>query len=94
VRQKVRTILLNQYIGAIAIGYIVGRGIEALLAAFMPTFNALLTDALRGRALVEDPFAGARLSLISNLFLAGLYFLIAFLLGSWLYAKPVSDSGA
>jgi hypothetical protein len=89
--QHLRTILLNQYIGAIAIGYLIGRGIEAFLAAFMPIFNVFLTQAVRGRSLVEDPFVAVRVSLISNLLLAGLYFLIAFLVASWLYAKPISD---
>jgi hypothetical protein len=94
VRQQIKTILLNQYIGAIAIGYVIGRGIEAFLSAFMPTFNAILTEAVRGRPFVEDPFVGARVALISNLFMAGLYFFIAFLLGSWLYAKPASDDAS
>lgn len=92
--RQLKTILLNQYIGAIAIGYMIGRGVEASLAAFMPTFNAILTQALRGQPFVEDPLLTARVSLISNLFLAGLYFLIAFLAVSWLYAKPVSDDSA
>jgi len=91
VTQHFKTILLNQYIGAIAIGYVIGRGIEAFLAAFMPIFNVLLTQAVRGRSLVEDPFIAARVSLMSNLLLAGLYFVVAFLVASWLYAKPMSD---
>jgi hypothetical protein len=55
----------------------------------MPTFNAILTEVVRGRPFVEDPFVGARVALISNLFMAGLYFFIAFLLASWLYASPL-----
>ena len=89
---RVKTILLNQYVGAIAIGFIVGRGIEAFVAAFMTPFNAVLTEALGGK-LGEDSLAATRTSLISNLVLAGLFFLVAFLLASWLYAKPHS-SGA
>jgi Na+-driven multidrug efflux pump len=90
VTQQIRTILLNQYIGAIATGYVIGRGIEALFAGFMPAFNTLLAEAL-GRRFVEDPWVAARVSLVSNLILAGLYFLVAFLLASWLYSKPDSD---
>jgi hypothetical protein len=38
--KKLKIILLNQYIGAIAIGYLVARGIEACVAAFMPAFGS------------------------------------------------------
>ena len=48
--KKLKIILLNQYIGAIAIGYLVARGIEACVGAFMPAFNALLTKFLTGNA--------------------------------------------
>jgi hypothetical protein len=87
---QVKTILLNQYVGAIAIGFIVGRGIEAFVAAFMAPINAVLTEILGGK-LGEDSVVATRASLISNLVLAGLFFLVAFLLASWLYAKPHSS---
>jgi hypothetical protein len=44
--KKLKIILRNPYIGAIAIGYLVARGIEACVGAFMPAFNALLTNVL------------------------------------------------
>ena len=60
----------------------------------MPAFNAILTEALRGRPFVEEnPWMLARVSMISNVVLAGGYFVIAFLLASWLYAKPDSNGG-
>jgi len=86
--QQVRTILRNQYIGAIAIGYLIGRGFEAFFASFMPAFNTMLTEVLRGREFVGDPWVAARVSLVSNLVLTGFYFVFAFLLASWLYGKP------
>ena len=88
---QVGTILRNQYIGAIAIGYLIGRGFEAFFASFMPAFNTMLTEVMRGREFVEDPWVAARVSLISNLFLTGFYFVFAFLLASWLYWKPIAD---
>jgi hypothetical protein len=89
--QQVRTILLNQYIGAIAIGYLIGRGFEAFFASFIPAFNTILTEVLRGREFVGDPWIAARVSLVSNLVLIGFYFVFAFLLASWLYGKPTAE---
>lgn len=89
--RQVRTILLNQYIGAIAIAYLIGRGFEAFFASFMPAFNTMLTEVLRGREFVEDRWVAARVSLVSNLVLTGLYFVFAFLLASWLYGKPIAE---
>jgi hypothetical protein len=89
--QQVRTILLNQYIGAIAIGYLIGRGFEAFFASFIPAFNTILTEVLRGREFVGDPWIAARVSLVSNLVLTGFYFVFAFLLASWLYGKPTAE---
>jgi fructose-specific phosphotransferase system IIC component len=91
--KKLKIILLNQYIGAIAIGYLVARGIEMCVGAFMPAFNALLTEFLTGNAPERSYWTGVvRGSMISNLVLTGVYFLIAYLFALWLYAKPVEDS--
>jgi hypothetical protein len=85
-KQQLKVILLNQYIGAIAIGYLIARAIEAFLGAFMPTFNTVLTQFLTG----ESTKSYAKVlqgTLISNLVLASLYFGIAYFLALWLYAK-------
>jgi hypothetical protein len=85
--KQLRVILLNQYIGAIAIGYLFGRGVEAFLAGFMPTFNTALTQFLTGEN-TKSYVKVLQGTLISNLVLAGLYFVIAYFLALWLYAKP------
>jgi hypothetical protein len=91
--KKLKIILLKQYIGAIAIGYLVARGIEACVGAFMPAFNALLTKFLTGNAPERSYWTGVvRGSMISNLVLTGLYLVSAYLFAVWLYTKPVEDS--
>jgi hypothetical protein len=68
--KKLKTILLNHYIGAIAIGYLVARGIEACVGAFMPAINALLTKFLTGNAPERSYWTGVVSgSMISNLVL-------------------------
>jgi len=92
--KRLKIILLNQYIGAIAIGYLVGRGIEVFMGAFMPTFNALLGELLTGNTPERSYWNGVvRGSMLSNLFLTGFYLLIAYTLALWLYGKPVDDNG-
>jgi hypothetical protein len=90
-KERLKILLLNQYIGAIAIGYLVGRGIEVFIGAFMPAFNNVLTQWLTGTSR-NDYWVVARGSMISNLVLAGLYFVIAFLFALWLYEKPVLET--
>ena len=85
--KQLRVILLNQYIGAIAVGYLIARGIEAFLGAFMPTFNTVLTQFLIGES-TKSYSKVLQGTLISNLVLTGLYFAIAYFLALWLYAKP------
>ena len=92
-KEQLKTILLNQYIGAIAIGYLVGRGIEAVVGGFMPGINAALTTILTGGSAGKDYWTGVvRGSLLSNLILSAFYFGISFLFASWLYSIPPSDS--
>ena len=90
--KKLKIILLNQYIGAIATGYLVGRGLEAFLGAFMPAFNTLLTKFLTGtdpgRSFWNEAIRG---TMISNLVLSGAYFLLAYVFALWLYDKPVEN---
>ena len=86
-KQQLKVILLNQYIGAIAIGYLIARGIEAFVGAFMPTFNTALTQFLTGES-TKSYSKVLQGTLISNLVLTGLYFAIAYFLALWLYAKP------
>jgi hypothetical protein len=89
---QIKTILLNQYIGAIAIGYLVGRGFEAFFAGIMPALNTMLTEAFRGRTYIgQEPWIVARVSLVSNLLLTGLYFAAAFFMASWLYADTKQE---
>jgi hypothetical protein len=86
---QLRNILLNQYIGAIAIGYLFGRGTEAFLGGLMPTVNQLLTEIVSGHRFIgSSAWTEARISLISNLFLSGLCYAIAYFMASWLYSKP------
>jgi riboflavin transporter FmnP len=91
-KQRLKTILLNQLVGAIAIGYLIARGIEAFIGAFMPAFNALLTQWLTGTNLKYDSRDMVRASMISNLVLTSLYLLIAYVFALWLYAKPVEGT--
>jgi len=85
-KQQLKVILLNQYIGAIAIGYLIGRGVEAFLGGFMPTLNAVLTHFVTGESTKSYSHV-LQVTLISNLVLAGLYFGIAYSLAMWIYAK-------
>jgi len=87
-----KEVLADSYIGAIATGYIIGRGFESLFSAFMPAINVILAEAFTSRRLAEDPWASARFSFISNILLTGMYFAVAYLLGSWLYpTNPKAD---
>jgi uncharacterized membrane protein len=89
---QLKTILLNQYIGAIAIGYLFGRGTEAFLGGLMPTVDELLTEIMtRHRFVGSSAWSQARISLISNIFLSGLYYAFAYFVASWLYSKPNTD---
>ncbi len=85
--KKFRAILLEHYIGAIAIGYLIGRGFEAFFASFMPILNIKLTEVVGGRRLIDEALTNARISLISNLILTAFYFFAAFLLAVWLDEK-------
>ena len=90
---KLKIILLNQYIGAIAIGYLFARGIEVFFGAFMPAFNTVLTQLLTGTDLGKNYWTTTvRGQMISNLVLTSVYFLIAYTLALWLYSKPVDDA--
>lgn len=90
---RLKTILLNQYIGAIAIGYLVARGIEIFLGAFMPAFNAVLSQWLTGTDMGKQYWnETVRGSMIPNLFLTTLHLLIAYGLALWLYDQPVEDT--
>ncbi|HXZ39863.1 MAG TPA: hypothetical protein VEG68_03920 [Terriglobales bacterium] len=94
---QLRAVMLNQYIGAIAIALLVARSIETFVGAFMPAFNALLTQLLTGASMGKDYWSGTvRGSMISNIVLTGIFLLIAYLLSSWLYAptgKEAAPSG-
>jgi len=91
--KKLKIMLLNQYIGAIATGYLVARGFEAFLGAFMPAFNTLLTKFLTGTDLGSSFWNETiRGTMISNLVLSGSYFLVAYIFALWLYTKPVEDA--
>jgi glycerol uptake facilitator-like aquaporin len=91
---QLRTMLLNQYIGAIAIGLLVARCFETFVGAFMPAFNAILTQFLTGTSMGKDYWKGTvRGSMISNIVLTAIFLLIAYLLSSWLYTKPEEEVG-
>jgi len=84
-KQELKLILLNQYIGAIAIGYLIARGFEAFFAAFMPAINSTLRQFLSGAREVND--ITLKEYLFSNLVLTAFYFFAAYLLALWLYSK-------
>jgi hypothetical protein len=86
--KKWKDILTSHYIGAIATGYVIGRGFEALFAAVMPVVNVMLAEILGNGRFTEDRWSNAELSFISNIFLTGLYFVTAYLMGRWLYKSP------
>ncbi len=93
--KKLRFVLLNQYIGAIAIGLLIARSVDVFLGALMPAFNTLLTQLLTGTSMGQDYWNGAvRGAMISNVVLTGIYLLIAYLFSSWLYTKPAEPAGA
>jgi len=85
-KQELKVILVNQYIGAIAIGYLIGRGFEAFFSAFMPAINSMLRQVLSGNRELRD--TTIQLYLVSNVLLTAFYFLAAYLLALWLYSKP------
>ncbi len=88
-KEEFKLILLNQYIGAIAIGYLIARGFEAFFGAFMPAINSVLRHLLSGTREVRD--ITLQEYLFSNLILTAFYFMAAYLLALWLYAKPSID---
>ena len=90
--QQIRRLLLTQYIGAIAIGYLLGRGTEAFFAAFMPILNTILAGAFRDREFMRDPWPAVRVSLIANLALTFLYYFFAYVFASWLYPGSVAPA--
>lgn len=91
-RHQLKILLINQYIGAIAVGYLVARGIEAFIGAFMPTFNMVLTEFLSGASVARDYRTTVRGSMISNLVLTASYLLIAYIFALWLYVKPIEET--
>jgi hypothetical protein len=90
--QALKAILLNQYIGAIAIGYLIGRGFEAFFAAFMPAINSMLKQVLSGNRELRD--TTIQLYFVSNVLLTAFYFLAAYLLALWPYSKPSAATEA
>jgi hypothetical protein len=91
--KKLKIILLNQYIGAIAIGYLFARGVEVFFGSFMPAFNGALTQFLTGTDLGKSYWSDTvRGSMISNLILTGVHLFVAYTLALWLYSKPVDDA--
>lgn len=85
---RLKAVLLNQYIGAIATGYLLARGVEAFWGCLMPAFNAFVTQMLTGTSLGRDYWSSTvRAAMVSNITLAGLYLLSAYLLATWLYAR-------
>jgi hypothetical protein len=94
-KTRLKIILLNQYIGAIAIGFLVARAIEVFVGAFMPAFNALITQWLTGTDMGKQYWSETvRGSMISNLVITVLFLLIAYAFASWLYGKPAVESTA
>ncbi len=91
-KQQLKVILLNQYIGAIAIGYLIARGFEAFFAAFMPAINSMLRQVFSGNRELRD--TTIQLYFISNVTLTAFYFLVAYLLALWLYSKPSEGTEA
>jgi len=90
---KLRDLLRNEYIGAIAIGFVLAQAIVVTVGIVLRPIQFYLFD--RGRH--SSIFGGAEYpwtSLISSLITVILYVIAAFLLFWWLYLKSHVDTTA
>ena len=92
--ERLKAILVKQYIGAIATGYIVGRGVESGFAGIMPAVNLILAEALGNPRQSETIWSNVLFSFFSNFLLAGMYFLVACIFALWLYSDRVKGAGS
>lgn len=84
--QSLHKLLRSHYIGAIATGYLLARGVEALIGAFMPALNAVISKAVVGST-APGLEKALQASFVSNTLLAAVYFATAYLLGTWVYRE-------
>jgi hypothetical protein len=93
--RRIKEILQTDYIGAIAIGFIVAQSIVAVVGCLIETVASYWqmsrqNGSLLGRPTFSFPWEGLVLGLITS----ALYLLAAFLLARWLYAAAQSGAGA
>ena len=85
---RLKQILLSQYIGAIAIGFVAAQGVLALVSLSLVPINWALFDRYRTMS-IRNPFM--RQNLVPPAIHAALDFLVVFLLIRWLYCAPDSS---
>jgi hypothetical protein len=84
--QRIREVLLNEYIGAITIGFILAQAVAGIISAVVQPIAFYWTS--RQKSSIFDRAAFPWDHLILSLVSAALYFLAAYLLLRWLYFQP------
>ena len=92
--ERIREILLSQYIGAITIGVLVAQGVIALLSGAIRAFASYYGPEARA-VMVGDRASVAWFQLIDGVVLAILYLVVSYILLRWLYLhhEPTSTEG-
>ena len=88
--KRIREVLRNEYIGAIAIGVLLASAITGLIGALVqPVFFYLESKPRPSSVFATEPAQHFPwLTMISGLVPVALYFLVAYLLLRWLYLRP------
>jgi phosphotransferase system glucose/maltose/N-acetylglucosamine-specific IIC component len=93
--EKIRKLLLTEYIGAITIGFLLAQAVIVFVGAFVGTAEYLLLDRSSSRSVFYNQaplFSWA--TLIVPLVSAILYFTVAYLLMRWLYMRSENIEAA
>jgi large-conductance mechanosensitive channel len=90
---RIREALRHEYIGAVAIGFLIAQMAGAVIGLIMRPVNfyverAMMPRSVFGRADTETFGWGPLVGPVINILLLGMF---AFLLLQWLYLKPVGD---
>jgi multisubunit Na+/H+ antiporter MnhB subunit len=89
--RRIREVLLNEYIGAIAIGFILAQVVAGIVSTVV-TPIAFYWESRRRPANAFESRAFSWESLLVPLVSVVLYLLAAYLLVHWLYLRPVEET--
>jgi ABC-type branched-subunit amino acid transport system permease subunit len=86
--KKIREVLLNEYIGAVAIGVILASAVSSLIGVVVQSVAFFWESKHRTSSIFESsqPFPWS--TLLAGLVPVALYFLAAYVLLRWLYLRP------